>query len=288
MSNRSMGRAAPLAVLLLAVPVLAHGWGQEGHRVIATLAAKRLSPAARSEAAALLRLEPRGRTLAAVSMWADGVRYRLMPETYRWHFVNIPLTRGRYDPGRDCRRLPGKGDCIIAALARIRDALADTRRSQADRLEALKFVVHLAGDLHQPLHIAERDGDRGGTKVEVRWLGQRDRSGRKRQPWTLHAVWDGALIRETGRSATQYVVHLDRWLATQDERSLAAGDIVDWAMEAHEVARTQTYRSADGRSLPARGARLGRDYYQARIGAVDRQLASAGVRLARLLNETLR
>lgn len=282
-----MRRLTALALTFLLLPATALAWGEQGHRIVATLAASRLTPAAKAEVAELLAPEPRGRTLAAVSMWADAVRFRQYPETYRWHFVNIPLARDRYDPARDCRPLPGKGDCVIAALGRMRDVLADRGRRPAERAEALKFVVHLAADLHQPLHVAERDGDGGGNAVRVRWMGEWERGGRGRRPWTLHAVWDSGLIRETGRSATAYVRHLETSLAAEDERALARGGIVDWAMEAHAVARAEVYRDAAGRALPARGARLGRDYFTARIGAVDRQLARAGVRLARLLNDAL-
>jgi len=281
-----MRRALALLLLLL-LPAPALAWGRQAHRVVATLASQRLTPQARAAVEELLRDNEDGRSLAAISMWADWVRYRKLPETYNWHFVNIPLERERYDSGRDCRPERGKGDCIVAALARTRDTLADPRRRRAERVEALKFVVHLVADLHQPLHTAERDGDEGATRVEVSWLGSRETRGRKRRSWTLHGVWDDGLLAASDRSNAQIVVDLNAWLAQQDEHALAAGSIVDWTLEAHRVAREQAYRDADGGSIPLRGASLGRDYYEARIAVVERQLALAGVRLARLLNEAL-
>lgn len=280
-------RRVLLALLLFALPEAALAWGKQGHRVVATLASQRLTPRARAAVEELLRDNDDGRSLAAISMWADWVRFRKLPETYNWHFVNIPLERERYDSGRDCRPERGRGDCIVAALGRMRDVLADRDRRKADRVEALKFVVHLAADLHQPLHVAERDGDQGATRVKLSWFGSRETRGRRTYAWTLHAVWDDGLLEESGRSTAQTVVQLNAWLAQQDAQALAAGSIVDWALEAHRVAREQAYRDADGRGIPARGARLGQAYYDARIAAADQQLARAGVRLARLLNEAL-
>jgi hypothetical protein len=101
-------------------------------------------------------------------------------------------------------------------------------------------------------------------------------------------VWDDGLIEEARRGAAQHVVRLNTWLASQDADSLGRGGWIDWALETHRVAREQAYLDADGRPIPPRRAELGRGYLEARIGAVDRQLAVAGVRLARVLNEALR
>lgn len=275
------------ATLLLLVPATALAWGSNGHRIVATIASQRLTPAARAEVERLLGDNRGGKSLASISMWADWARKHGYPETAQWHFVDIPLSRDTYDPGRDCRPDP-EGDCVIAALQRMRDVLADRGRRKEDRVEALKFVVHLAADLHQPLHAAERDHDLGGNKVKVVWFGEEVNDlPERRQLWNLHAVWDDGMIAASGRNTRQYVVDLDAWLATQNEKSIAAGSVIDWALEAHEVARSQTYRDADGSSLPNEGARLGADYQKARIAALDRQLARAGVRLARMLNEAL-
>jgi hypothetical protein len=272
-------------VLLLPAPVLA--WGRDGHRVVAVLASQRLTPAARAQVEALLADNPNGRSLPAISMWADWVRHEQMPETYNWHFVDIPLSRDTYDSARDCPPTE-KGDCVIAAVQRMRDVLADRQRRHRDRVEALQFVVHLVADLHQPLHVAERDHDKGGNLVKVVWFGSAERRTRgRRQAWNLHAVWDDGMIAASDRSASQYAVQLNAWLARQDEKALGAGSVVDWALEGHALARSQVYRDADGRSLPNSGARLGREYQQARIAALDAQLAKAGVRLARVLNEAL-
>src|SRR5437016_2558976 len=107
---------AALLTLALVVPGTARAWGPEGHRIVADLATARLTPAARAGVHALLG----ARSLADVSTWADDIKAS-RPETARWHFVDIPITRDTYRPAVDCRH----GDCSIAALGREQSTLAD-------------------------------------------------------------------------------------------------------------------------------------------------------------------
>lgn len=260
-------------------PALA--WGNFGHEIIATIAARRLQPSARAAVAKLLAGEPYGAGLPAASTWADEIR-RERPETLRWHFVDIPIDQPEFVAARDCREIPGAGDCVVAAVERERAILADRRQPQWQRTEALKFVVHLVGDIHQPLHCAERNGDRGGNDVPVVFFGETQLPTGER--WNLHSVWDIGLIQraQPDGKVYAYAARLNRWLAAQDERRLAAGTFVDWVNEAHGLARTHAYKG-----VAQQGAALGRAYYEANRVIVDQQLATAGVRLARVLNEAL-
>src|ERR1051326_3738936 len=140
------GRTAAILTVALWLPAPAAAWGPLAHRVIARVAARHLSPAVRSEVARLLD----GQSLADVAFWADEIREG-RPETARWHYVDIPLAARDYQPARDCRPTP-RGDCIIAAIERERSILADHAAMDRRRAEALRLVVHLIGDLHQPLH----------------------------------------------------------------------------------------------------------------------------------------
>ncbi|MGH8737411.1 MAG: S1/P1 nuclease, partial [Burkholderiales bacterium] len=97
----------------------AWAWGQEGHSIVAEIAQRRLSPAAAEEVEQLLG---RGHSLASEASWADDIR-DARPETYNWHFVDIPLEAKRYDPRRDCRSDAQRGDCVVAELERLRSAL---------------------------------------------------------------------------------------------------------------------------------------------------------------------
>ncbi len=139
-----------------------------------------------------------------------------------------------------------------------------------DRAEALRFLIHFIGDLHQPLHVADRD-DRGGNDTQVQLLGRGT---------NLHRVWDGELIERSGTDTSRYYAHLQEEMSSLDLTSFERGSVVDWAMEGHRVAAESAYR------FP-RNRQLGPAYVEANLPVVDLALIKAGVRLAKLLNEVL-
>jgi hypothetical protein len=236
-------------------------WWDLGHRVVAQLAESRLTPHTREAVRDILD----GQSLADASVWADNIRqYR--HDADKLHYVNIPLADTRYVPERHC---PG-GHCIIAAIEQERHVLADPAASAEERAEALRFLIHFMGDLHQPLHVAD-DNDRGGNQRAVIFLGHAT---------DLHKVWDGELIDSSVVNQAEYLESLRRQMASLDLRALAAGTVVDWAMEGHRIAVEHAYR------LP-RDGRIGRAYVRANRPIVDRALIAGGVRLAKVLNEAL-
>ena len=170
-------------VVLVASNVSALAWGYEGHRIIAEIAEQFLEPETAHRVRDLLAIENRT-TLAEVSTWADEIRPQ-HPETRRWHFVSIPIhpnagESSGYDAVRDCPQQ----ECVVAKIEEFERVLADPQASQRQRLEALKYVVHFIGDVHQPLHAANND-DRGGNDVAVTFMGHQT---------NLHAVWNSAII----------------------------------------------------------------------------------------------
>jgi hypothetical protein len=154
-------------------PALA--WGHLEHRASALLAEARLTPAAR--AVVLELLEP-GESLAEASTWADEVR-RARPGSGSWHYVNVPITEPEYSP----QFAPRRGD-VVGKVEQFALVVADRSAPRARRREALKFLVHLVQDLHQPVHVGDR-GDRGGNDLQVRFFGKGS---------NLHRVWDSGLI----------------------------------------------------------------------------------------------
>lgn len=256
----------------LSLPSSLYAWGEAGHRIIADVADRRLNEQARHEIQALLG----GASPASVAGWADRIRGE-RPETAPWHFVNLPFKASRYDPKRDCAS-PSAGDCVIAAIVRFRTVLADRARPAAERAEALKFLIHLIADLHQPLHAVNRN-DRGGNDVEVRFFGEALNAA-SGKPWSLHAVWDAGLIERTGLSEPAYVARLEGWIKKRKGTGLQRGTVVDWALEAHRAAVRVAYRLPKNRNLS-------KDYFEKSLPAMDALLAKGGVRLARVLNETL-
>jgi hypothetical protein len=256
-----------IALVLLIIPSNSFAWGGDGHKIVANIAEARLTPAAKAQVDALLD----GAHLADSASWADEVR-RDRPATSRWHYVDIPYDATNYDAARDCQ-LTDHGDCVIAEIARAEKVLRDTSQSKSDRAEALKFLVHFVGDMHQPLHSIERkdpatgQGDAGGNGVHVTFFGQ---------PANLHGIWDSGIIAHGGVTLEQ----VQKWLSTQDEKSLAKGDPVVWALAAHAWAISNSYRIPDDHQL-------GDDYVQTNVPVVIEQLGCAGVRLAAILNATL-
>jgi hypothetical protein len=259
-------RAALLFIVFALAPLQhAAAWGVGGHSVIAEIAQRRLSPEVQRTIRDLLGGDV---SLASVAAWADHVAL-LFPNTANWHFVNIPYDATGYDAERDCRQTV-KGDCIINAIARAQAGLIDRSASTASRAEALKFLVHLIGDVHQPLHTIDRH-DEGGNQFTVTFFGK---------PMSLHAVWDFGLIEKYSFDWGEYVERIENGLLGKPVQALQAGTPVDWAWEAHMVAVDVAY-------VVPEDLKLGDAYYQRVLPVIDRQLALAGIRLTRLLNEAL-
>lgn len=249
--------ALTFCIYLLSI-ASAHAWGTLAHRVIAQVALRHISPETQHEVTQLLG----SRSIVEIATAADAWR-SARPETAPWHYVNIPFTASTYDVERDCPH----GDCVIAAITRYQAILSNRRRGHAARQEALIFLVHLIADLHQPLHCIDNN-DRGGNDVAVKFFGIST---------NLHAVWDSELLHRTRLRERAYTHRLTNWLATQNRGNLQRGTPVDWAIEAHDLARQYAYR------LPL-DYNLRSGYYSANLPIVESQLAKAAIRLAHVLN----
>jgi hypothetical protein len=273
-----------LAVMLCLAPLeQAFSWGQEGHSIVAEIAQRRVNPTALQQINRLLGSELPGLegaqfSLASIASWADDYRADDHNETRKWHFADIPYSSDHYNAARDCVLDFKEGDCIINALARSRATLADCSKPDQERAMALKFVAHLVGDLHQPLHATTRTNpdtdqdDHGGNGIEVTAFGHAS---------NLHKVWDSDLTMHKVYDWGEYVRLLEtKWLRGKDIAALQAGDPVSWAEEAHRAAQLVAYNFRPDHVIDE-------EYYRDAIPVVDRQLALAGVRLARVLNETL-
>ena len=263
-----------VAALGLALAALdAAAWGSDGHAIIAEIAQRRLGPEARARVEALLGA---GHSLASEGNWADDVR-PTRPETFNWHFVDIPLGDDAYDAARHCAPTP-KGDCIVAELERLRAQLRCG--TTAARAEALRFAVHFVGDVHQPLHTVgeEQGGNRVNVDVELHGL-RCVRCTPKRARENIHGVWDTTLIANTAWNWGAYVSRLEGgWLASDEARAAGAGTPRDWAVETHRVARAVW-------ALTPADRLVNEDYYSKALPTLDRQLGRAGVRLARFLDD---
>jgi hypothetical protein len=236
-------------------------WYGFGHRIVARIAAGRLTPHTADAVRDLLG----GLDMADVSSWADDIRGR-RPETGSLHYVNLPLETDTYVPAKHCP----DGRCIIAAIERDEGILSDSAASVPERAEALRFLVHLVADLHQPLHVAD-DRDRGANDRSVVLLGR---------AMSLHEAWDGGLLASAHPDEPAYLQHLLQVMSSLDLAALERGTVSEWAMEGHRMAAERVYR------LPPNG-RLDDRYVKDGLAITDLALIRAGVRLARILNDAL-
>ena len=262
-------RLFPTVLLSVACATPAFGWGETGHRIVARIADGLLTDQARARVRALLH----GNSLEGVSVFAD--HYRLLDtNTAPWHFVDIPVSSSRYDRVRDCREHHG---CVVEALEHFKTVLTDSHSSVSNRAFALMFVVHLVGDLHQPLHCADNN-DRGGNEVKVIFFGETN--GPSGGLWNLHAVWDVGLIEHSDLNEVQYARKLSAHLPQDTVSALQAGTTVEWALQSHSNAVHFAYLVPPNHKLAAA--------YFRKVGPVlDDSLLKGGLRLARVLNEAL-
>jgi hypothetical protein len=229
-----------IAAILALVPVQVWAWGQEGHAIVAEIAQRRLSDAARQAVSNIFKTASpilAQASLASFASWADDHRPG-HPETTNWHFVDIPLKDSAYDPAKQCKADDPKGDCIIAELERLKTEVRC--KSGEEQFMALKFAVHFVGDIQQPLHTVEEE--RGGNDifVQVQMKGLTCVGGC--QPSAIfakfHEVWDVVLIQKTVFAWGSYVERLENgWLNSPDAVGAEGGTPTDWALEAHKAAQ---------------------------------------------------
>ena len=263
-STRRLFCSAVTFALLVCYSVPAYAWGEAGHRIVAMIAERNINETTQLRIKQILGNNV---SLASVANYADVVRNDY-PTTYNFHFVDIPKNSNEYKPNRDCKWEPQKGDCVLAALPRYRNHILSPSSSAFKRAFALKFIIHLVGDMHQPLHCAENNNDFGGGGVTVWWFNQQT---------NLHKVWDTRIIGRHGLSDEAFVQGLINGSTAQEMEEMRSGNILRWALEAHQLAREYSY------DLPA-DKRLGSDYYQNSWPIVDKQLLRGGMRLARVLD----
>lgn len=258
------------------LPTSAMAWGVQGHQVVAALAQARLSPAARAEASRLLALEP-GATLLSVSTWADEQR---SPETAPWHYVNFPRGQCAYRPERDCP----EGQCVVAAIDQ-QSQLLQSSAPDVERLVALKYVVHLVADVHQPLHAGHGD-DRGGNTYQLQAFLQGS---------NLHAVWDTWLIRALGEDVPALAARLgqERAASVSSAPSAPSASSGPSGPPAHTNAGFSAASAAEEscQIVATPGFYPGRlvdaDYLDRFKPVLEARLTLAGTRLAEVLNRLL-
>ena len=266
---------AALAAAAALVPAPALAWGKTGHRVVAAIADTQLSGLARAQVQQILGP---GESLDEAANWPDEMRAApgnfWQKASTPWHYVT--LNGIIYD------HAPTEGDAL-EALSRFSETLQDPNASRADKQLALRFIVHLVGDLHQPLHVG-KCCDRGGNDVKVTWFGK---------PTNLHAVWDSQLPDDEQLSFSELATKLERHISPQDVVKWWDVNPRDWISESGEI-RDTLYPTARDMPKPVKGKKprkgaavlpeLSYNYVFKFTPVMERRLSQGGVRLAAYLN----
>jgi hypothetical protein len=257
-----IGIFAALLLTLLLTPSV-WSWGRIGHRVVARMAEERLTPHALVVVHDLLGP---GVSLADISTWAD--EQREIPGTGPWHYVNVPITESRYDP-KFCQT----GGCIVSKIEDFKRVPQDPKAGKIEKQQALKFLIHLIADLHQPLHVGDT-GSRGGNLIQVRFFNAGS---------NLHRVWDSQIMQRHSASEQVWIGDLNAVTNPKLTAEWSKGTPEEWGTESLQAAK-EAYRLKGTKMVMQSGVNLGDDYCSMALPITQRQLAKAGLRLAYTLN----
>ncbi|WP_045728120.1 S1/P1 nuclease [Xanthomonas sp. GPE 39] len=268
MTSHAFFRTAFAAALAL-IPASAFAWGPLGHRLIADLAETQLTAQTRTHIRTLLQGEAEP-TLAGVANWADQIREQdpdLGKRSARWHYVNLGEHDCHYVQTRDC----ADGNCVVEALRRQSAILADRSQTPAARAQALKFVVHFAGDVQQPLH-AGYAHDKGANTVQIQFNGKGT---------NLHALWDSGLLDKRGLSEAAYLTQLEAQPLPPPSPTapVLPPAAATWAEASCRIMQRPGFYPPSA-TLPT-------DYVTTWRPVAEAQLRQAGANLAALLNAAL-
>ncbi|MFT7687975.1 MAG: hypothetical protein ACI9FB_003333 [Candidatus Azotimanducaceae bacterium] len=242
---------------LLLCPAIALSWGQTGHRVSGAIASKYLNEEARNAIEKILPNE----SLAEASTYADEMKSN--PSKYwqktasPFHYITIPK-------GQKYKKAPKQGDAL-SALKDFRKTLLDKQSSMDDKQLALRFTVHIIGDLHQPLHVGNGT-DRGGNDRKLSFF---------RKDSNLHRVWDSGMIGQKKLSYTEWTSWLSQKISKEDVQAWYQADPRVWVKESATI-RPGVYPDSNSISY---------DYLYENMPIVKERLQKAGIRIAAYLNE---
>ena len=207
----------------------ADDWGKKGHRATAAIASKYLTGKAKKAIEKILDDE----TLVTVSTYADEIKsYDEYRKYSSWHYVNI-------EPGLSyAESEKSKYGDLVMAVRTCEEVLMDDSSSKEEKIFHLKLLIHLIGDLHQPLHLGHSD-DKGGNDFQVRWFNDGT---------NLHSVWDTKMIESYGMSYSELSANFGN-VSKKEYKVLASGDLISWVEEGQALANTVYDSAAIGEKL---------------------------------------
>lgn len=251
------------SISLFVLTILLTSFGSVGHKSVGKIAENNLTPKAKSAVETLLGNE----TLAGVSTWADEVRSQ--PEyksTASWHFLNLPLGLNYEEFERKVEGMDNGN--VYSALISAEHELINPAIPREKKIEALKFVVHFVGDMHQPMHISRAE-DKGGNTIQLNYNGKGT---------NLHSLWDSKLVETQGFTFKQ----IAEWTkpTSKQIKEWQKGSQLKWAWESYQIS-SKLYAEVD--AMKSRS--IDEEYYKNHLPIINERIQQAGIRLAGVLNE---
>ncbi|MBV1879487.1 MAG: S1/P1 nuclease [Pseudomonadales bacterium] len=248
--------------ILLSASCTVFAWGQTGHRITANIAERNLSQSAKQAIAGLIPNE----SLAEMSTYADEMRsnpgYFWQTTASPWHYVTVP-------EGKAYQSAPAQGDAVTA-LVLFRRILQDDQAAEVDKRRALRFIIHIVADLHQPLHVGN-GRDRGGNKRPVKFMGSGS---------NLHRVWDSDVIESKKLSFSEWSSWLGPKITVAEAAQWRQTNPLVW------IAESQKIRGLIYAELAAsKTSSLSWDYIYFSMPIIKKRLQQAGIRISSYLNE---
>lgn len=258
-------------------------WGPTGHRVVGVVAERFMNPKAHLNVHRILN----GQSLSRVSTWSDEIKSdpTNYSHTFNWHYTDWKEGDHQHDETNSSGKL-------LTAISEQIEILKDPNAGQDKKAFALKFIVHLVGDLHQPLHIGN-GLDQGGNKCKVYF---------HKKETNLHALWDEGLIEFTKLSYTELASFIAQGRTKEEVQSWKNGTLLDWALESKNIRASiypedikplqtpvslKQYCRGDIEVSSEDMPKLGYEYSFQFVPVVEKRLFQAGLRLAQILNQTL-
>ncbi|MBF0410522.1 MAG: S1/P1 nuclease [Candidatus Riflebacteria bacterium] len=247
------------AVILTFISSPVISWSALGHELTARIAYELMTPDTRLEVDKILN----GESFESVSTWADRIKID-RKETEYFHYINFIATK---------TALTGKPETtspknVVSGIVLYKDILQRSNASSQEKKEALSFLIHFFGDIHQPLHNS-LDGTNGGNDIKVKFFNEET---------NLHKVWDNLLLKQAGFSKEEYFQNLMNMCKDFDQNSIRNENYMDWALESNQIALTKGYDITPDHVL-------GKTYYENNIPVINQRLVTGGIHLAQMLNK---
>ncbi|MFC4210730.1 S1/P1 nuclease [Pedobacter lithocola] len=254
----------PFAALLVSISLFLISWGYTGHKTIGSLTENYLTPTAKTAVKDLLG----DSSIADACTWADDARkYPELKETANWHFLNLPL-------GLSFREFKNTVDTlkqanVYSALINAEETLKQKDATRKQKIEALKFVLHFVGDIHQPMHVSRAE-DKGGNTIQLNYEGKGT---------NLHSVIDTRLLEHGGLKYDSLAVKFNQ-IPKRKIRKWQRDPPIKWAWESYQIS-SELYAEVD--EMKTRN--IGEEYYKKHIPMIERRIQQSSIRLAGVLNE---